>query len=196
MKAVTGVVVDIEGGNLQIKKGGREQLGYLENNIGGGGLLTELEDNAGTLKAKLRSPDCSIERVSMPSPNFMKLGDIVSVVKDEDGCEYYYLNHSSDRTWDFPRCPARERQMGKMARFCINWGLFIACLLGIFIAFAQGQVMGLNLTAGCFFVIAVYWMVWSLSVYPRAGRRRLKSAEDLMCSEKKRHAAFIKEAID
>ena len=196
MKAVTGVVVDLEGGNLQITKGDHDQLGYLEGNIEGGGVLRELEHNRGTLKAKLRGPDDRIETVSVPSPNVIKPSDVVTVVKDEDGCEFYYVNHSSERSWGFGRCPARERRIARWARMAISWGLSLGLGAGILAALSRGQSMGLNMTAVCLIGAAICSMVWILTGRVHAAKRHLRLAEDLVASETSRQATFIKSPIE
>lgn len=190
MKAVTGIVVGLEGNNQQVSKIDG-QLGYLENNIEGGGILRELEDNRQTLKAKLRRPGGKVSAISVPSPNVLKIGDVVSVIQDDDGCEFYYENHSSDRTWQFPRYPAHERRLTKFARAGINWGLFGGILVGLFAGFAYGQSMGLNLTAAALIAIAITSMVWSLRGRPRAARRHLESARVLVQDHRKTHLEFI-----
>ncbi|SMX31361.1 hypothetical protein [Actibacterium lipolyticum] len=187
MKAVTGVIVDLEGSNQQIDKRDDGQLGYLEDNIEGAGVLQELADNRGTLKAKLRTPDNEVAQVSVPSANFMKHGDVVTVVKDNDGCEFYYENRTSDRTWGFSRCPADKRRLTKFARAGINWGLFGGLLVGLLASLGRGQSVGLNLTAGAFIVIAITSMIWSLTGRPRAARRHLAAAKDLARGHKSTH---------
>ena len=110
MKSVTGVIVALEGDNQPAVRAKDHDASYLESNIQGGGLLTELAGNHNTLKADVVDTQDALHRIAIPAANFMQIGETISVVHDDDGCEVHFTNHSSGRKWSYSRCPTETRK--------------------------------------------------------------------------------------
>lgn len=191
MKAITGVILDIEGENRPIKRETFNDPGHLEENIVGGGVLTELSGNEHTLKAAMLDTNDNTQKISIPAANFMGVGDVVSTVLDNDGCEILLVNHSSDRKWQFARCPYHTRKWTRAARIGINQGLLWTCLIGVVAGLAQGRSMNLNIAAGLAFCLFLWAAIWTLTTRRRSAITHSKAAQEIAETEKATHKGFI-----
>ncbi len=191
MKAITGVILDIEGGNRPIKRDTSRDPGYLEKNIVGGGVLTELSGNEHTLKATVLDTNDKTQKISIPSANFLGIGDVVSTVLDDDGCEILLINHSSDRQWQFARCPYHTRKWTRAARMGINQGLLWTCLIGVVAGLAQGRSMNLNIAVGLAFCSFLWAAIWTLTTRKHSAITHAKAARRVADTAKETHQEFI-----
>ncbi len=191
MKAITGVILDIEGENRPIKRETLNDLGYLEENIVGRGVLTELSGNEYTLKATVIDTNDNTKKISIPAANFLGFGDVVSTVFDDDGCEILLVNHSSDRSWQFARCPYHTRKWTRAARMGINQGLLWTCLIGVVAGLAQGRSMNLNIAAGLAFCSFLWSAIWTLTIRKHSATTHSKAALRIADTEKASHQKFI-----
>ncbi len=168
MEVMTGQVIEID---TPVSS-----HGYLESNYVGGGVLTELLSNAGTLKSALVTSRGDQASVSLPTENFLSVGDVVTIVKDDDGCELYYQNHTRQHNWSSGRSPKSVRDYYRAARFAINGGFFGAILIGIQAGLATGQSPTLNSIALSCLTVAIIVAVWSLTMRPLKISRHGKDA--------------------
>jgi len=118
----------------------------------------------------------------MPSANVMKLGDLITVVQDDGGCEFYYKKYMSDRVWVYPGCPANVRWLRKWAGYGIIWGFFGAGIIGSIAGYAQWESARLNMTMGVFIAITTASLVWSLIGRPPCGASAFEECEGA-CTE-------------
>lgn len=196
MQALTGQIVELEGKNRTDDDQVETAIDYLENKTVGGGIMTDLPSNENTLKAAMVLSDERVERVSIPSASFLNVGDVVTVVKDTDGCEIYYKNHTADRKWSYPRSPEHIRKRFGLIRFGINQSLLWACLLGIVAGLAQGQFTTLNLIVITLLAVFLYCAIWSLTVRPRAIKKHHASARTAAETNTTENVSFIKVKAD
>lgn len=163
MEALTGQIIEIDQDALNIGSHAANGLVYLNQKYVGGGVLTELLSNESTLKASLTSTDGTQFSASLPVQGFLSVGDVMTVVKDDDGCELYYINHSRKRDWSAGRSPKNARDMYRIAKMSINGGLFWAVLVGIPASLASWSSLGMNIIVfGCL-TAAVLAGIWSLT---------------------------------
>ena len=160
---------------------------FLEENYSGGGVLSELMCNKGTRQANVIRVDGTMEYVSIPVANFMAIGDTITVVRDTDGCELYYINHSKTTTWSSGRGPSDSRRFFNLARRAINWGLF-GC-----VAFAFFGMHGLSPLFWVCLGIVIWAAVWSLLFSPMAAKRHHIAAVACANEEKGQHSEYISE---
>ena len=185
MEAMTGQIIEIDHAVT-----GR---GYLNEKYIGGGVLTELLSNAGTLKSSLTTAIGDQVSVSLPAEGFLSVGDVVTVVKDDDSCELFYENHSKKRSWSSGRSPKPVRDLYRIAKFAINGGLFWAVLIGIPAGLARGQSPIMNLIAlGCL-TAAIVAGIWSLTARPSKISRHNKAAREMANQETQAQTTYIAE---
>lgn len=196
MQAFTGQVVEVEGSNQTDSDQQETRYGYLENRIYGGGIMTDLLSNENTLKATMVLPEGAVERVSIPTANFLSANDVVTVVQDEDGCEMYYIDHTTGRKWSYPRSPEHIRKRHNLIRFGINQSLLWACLLGIVVGLAREQFTTLNLIVITLIAVFLYCAIWSLTARPRAIKKHHASARAAAEKNAAENGSFIEAKAD
>ena len=181
MDALTGQILEVD--DLQ-NHGGTHRC-FLADNYSGGGLLSELMTNAGTFKANVLTTNGNMESVSVAAHDFMSVGDTITVVRDDDGCEIYYVNHSKGTKWTSARGPAGSRRLFHLARFAINWGLF-GSVVFVFLG-RDGLGIGFWIC-----VAAVVWgAVWSLTFSTAAANQHIKKAIGYAEADEDKHLGYI-----
>ena len=187
MIAVTGIVVSVP-------ETGRP----LEDCVRGAGLMHALRTNANlqAVQARIVTTGDRLASVSQPARGFLGAGDAVTAVRDGDGCEFHYVNHSTERTMTLPRPPAEIRRLDWLLRIALNVSVFATFGTWVFWMFSgSGRTNPVDdALVACVMALtaAVGWLLlvrWPSSVMHR------RAARKLAIEAAKEHAAFIEDAL-
>lgn len=189
MKVITGRVIEMDdSSDLSGSK-----LSFIDQNYTGANWFCELMDSGVNLQATIKLSDGDTALVPLPTQNFIALDDVITAVKDDDGCGLFYKNHSKDRVWRASRSPKNVRSKFSLINFLVKAGFLFAVPTFALASFATWDVFNLNAAFALSIATIVFCIGWVLIVQAPSAKRHIGAAEEMADRSEADSKAFIAE---